>query len=60
MLKGDRPSRPDDGEISDQLWSMIERCWDVVPSHRMSAREVIVLLETELQHTLGFQTLSYS
>ena len=49
MLKGDRPPRPNHQEVSDRIWYMIERCWHVVPSERMSIGEVIVLLETELQ-----------
>ncbi|KAF9645215.1 kinase-like protein [Thelephora ganbajun] len=45
MLTGDRPSQPDNHEISDRLWDMIERCWDSMPSKRMSVGEVVGLLE---------------
>ncbi|KAF9644623.1 kinase-like protein [Thelephora ganbajun] len=47
ILKGDRPPRPDHHEISDRLWDIIERCWDSVPSKRMSVTEVVNLLEIE-------------
>jgi len=53
MLNGARPPRPDNHEISDRLWHMIERCWHNVPSKRMSAREAADLLETELRHRPG-------
>ncbi|KAF9644638.1 hypothetical protein BDM02DRAFT_3102592, partial [Thelephora ganbajun] len=47
MLRGDRPPRPNHHGISDPLWDMIERCWDSVPSKRMSVAEVLNLLGTE-------------
>ena len=49
MLSGARPARPNHHEISDRLWYMVERCWHVVPSERMSAEEAADLLETELR-----------
>jgi len=49
MLSGDRPLRPNHQEISVPLWYMLERCWHRVPSKRMTAGEVLNLLETELR-----------
>ena len=48
MLSGARPPRPGHHEISSRVWGVIERCWDGVPSRRMSIGEVTDILETEL------------
>jgi hypothetical protein len=48
MLSGARPPRPNHHEISDRVWYMIERCWHIVPSKRMSVEEVVDLLEAEM------------
>ena len=48
MLTGVRPSRQTRHNIPDRVWYMMERCWNDVPSKRMSAEEVVNLLETEL------------
>jgi hypothetical protein len=40
-----RPSRPINQELTDQLWEMIERCWREEPSQRPTIREVVALLE---------------
>ena len=47
MWKGGQPPRPDDPEVSDQVWEMMKRCWGRVPSERASIREVIRILEAE-------------
>ena len=51
MLAGARPQRQNHHGISDRVWDMIEQCWHNVPSKRMSAREAVNLLETELGRT---------
>ena len=53
MLNGARPPRPANRGIPDRVWYMIERCWHNVPSKRISAREVVNLLETELRRRPG-------
>jgi hypothetical protein len=53
MLNGTRPSRPNHHEVSDRIWRMIERCWHTVPSRRVSAGEVVELLEAELRRGVG-------
>lgn len=58
MLKGVRPPRPHDHEISDRMWHMIEQCWHPVPSQRMSIGEAVTLIKVELEHTPGSQALS--
>ena len=48
MLSGSRPLQPDDHELSDRVWRMIQSCWDPVASRRMPIKEVVALLEAEL------------
>ena len=58
MLNGARPPRQNHHEISDRVWDMIERCWHNVPSKRISAREAVDLLETEIGCTPDLCTSS--
>lgn len=51
MLKGSRPLRPNDCEIPDCLWHMVEQCWDIAPSQRMPIGEAANLLQAELRRT---------
>ena len=51
MFTGHRPPRPNHRDISDRLWEMVERCWHIVPSQRMSAGEAVIRLEAELRCT---------
>jgi len=51
MLSGARPPRPDNHDIPDRVWDVIERCWDSVPSRRLSVGEAVRILETELGRT---------
>ena len=50
MLSGARPSRPDNREVSDLVWRIIEGCWHSVASRRMPIEEVVPLLEAEQSH----------
>ena len=58
MLSGARPSRPNYHEISDQMWYLIEQCWDSVPSRRLSVGEAAGILEKELGRTSASCTSS--
>ena len=58
MLNGNRPSRQNKNEIPDREWHMIQQCWHKIPSKRMSAGEVVNLLETELGRTGSSRALS--
>lgn len=49
MLSGARPPRPGHQDVSDQVWCMIERCWQSVTSKSVLAGEVVDLLEGELR-----------
>ena len=48
MLKGRRPARPDHPELSDRLWKMIKKCWDVDPARRKAITEIVAALEAEV------------
>ncbi|KAF9651178.1 kinase-like protein [Thelephora ganbajun] len=58
MLNGDRPPRPDHPEVSDRVWYMIERCWNRIPSERMSIGGAVDLLEAELRRIPDSRALS--
>ena len=51
MLTGHRPPRTSHHEISDHLWDVVERCWHIMPSQRMSIGEAVTRLEIELRYT---------
>ena len=51
MLEGSRPPRPDDPELSDRVWDMINLCWESTPSQRITIADVVYVLETELKRT---------
>jgi hypothetical protein len=40
VLKGDRPSRPENPSLTDDLWVLIQRCWDQDPPLRPEILEV--------------------
>lgn len=48
-LAGERPSQPKNRVIlglSEDVWTLIEKCWDSIPSARPHAADILVLLET--------------
>ena len=49
VFKNDRPARPNHPEVSDGVWDAIQRCWDRDPFQRMTADDVVDLLEAEMQ-----------
>lgn len=51
MLEGSRPPRPDDPELSDRVWDMINLCWGSMPSQRITTEDVVYILEMELKQT---------
>ncbi|KAL0572052.1 hypothetical protein V5O48_009910 [Marasmius crinis-equi] len=51
VVRGIRPPRPDADEcpgLTDDIWSLIERCWNQNPNERPSMLEVVALLEQML------------
>jgi len=49
VFQNNRPSRPVHPEVSDRMWGMIQRCWERNPFQRMTATDVVELLEAEVQ-----------
>lgn len=48
ILQGERPTRPQEpqeGWFTDRIWQMLELCWQHQPTHRISARTVLLHLE---------------
>ena len=48
VFQNDRPPRPVHPEVSDRVWNMIQRCWERNPFQRMTAADVVDLLEAEM------------
>lgn len=45
IFTDERPSRPTHQQLSDQLWQVIEKCWQRDPSQRPTILEVVTFLE---------------
>lgn len=45
ITTNERPPRPAHQQLFDQLWEVIERCWQNDPSQRPAIREVVAFLE---------------
>lgn len=45
ITTNERPPRPAHQELSDELWEMIEKCWQKDPSQRPAIQEIVVFLE---------------
>jgi serine/threonine protein kinase len=48
ILQGERPVKPQEsqeGWITDNLWGILELCWKHQPTHRLSAKTVLLCLE---------------
>ena len=40
IVSGDRPSRPTHSGLTDELWKVIQRCWDQEAQKRPNALEI--------------------
>jgi len=40
VLAGGRPSRGQYPQVDDEIWYMLERCWNITPSFRPSMAEL--------------------
>lgn len=49
MVDGLRPPRPDNPELSDRVWDMINKLWEHTPSQRITIADAASVLETELR-----------
>ena len=48
VLEGERPERPRGAEgawFNDDIWSVLERCWNPTPSGRPKSMDVLIFLE---------------
>ena len=45
VLEGGRPERPEGGWFTDEIWSILERCWEREPGDRPSINCVLQCLE---------------
>ena len=45
IMDGERPKRPNCANITELLWSLIQRCWDKEARNRPKMRKVIAELE---------------
>jgi serine/threonine protein kinase len=48
ILEGERPVRPQEpegGRFTDGIWEILELCWQHQPTHRISAKTVLLYLE---------------
>ncbi|KAF9793040.1 kinase-like domain-containing protein [Thelephora terrestris] len=48
LFRNNRPPRPVHPEMTDRVWNMIESCWNQDPFKRMTAADVVDVLEAEL------------
>jgi len=46
VLRGNRPGRPTDPSVTDDLWEMIKRCWNREPERRPEISQVVLSLRT--------------
>ena len=46
VLSGDRPGRPIDPRLTDDLWDLTEHCWNHNPQWRPDISEVVLRLRT--------------
>ena len=45
VFNGDLPRRPSHHECSDDLWRIVQRCWEKDPENRIDANGVIDALD---------------
>jgi len=48
ILSGKRPERPTHPSLTDELWDLIQRCWDQEPQLRPGISEVVSYLQAAL------------
>jgi len=50
VLSGNRPERPSDPNLTDDLWDLTEHCWDQDPHRRPEVSEVVLRLRGPFTH----------
>ena len=48
ILQGERPSRPPHRDLTDNLWEVMQHCWNQEPSERPDMSEVLRVLRSPL------------
>lgn len=56
ILQGKRPERPEHPSFTDELWSLVQRCWDDAPHSRPPTSEVLGTLEVLTWRRLASDT----
>jgi len=47
MWRGTRPPRPNHPDVTDKVWTSIEKCWERDPSNRTTIKQVLRTLEAQ-------------
>ena len=53
VLSGKRPERPNHPALTDELWDLIQRCWDQVPQRRPGISDVACHLRSIVRQNRG-------
>jgi len=52
IIEGERPPRPVDPTLTDNVWTLVERCWDQEPQSRPGMKRVLQDLAPSLLQSL--------
>lgn len=52
IIKGERPPRPIDANLTDDVWELMKMCWDQDPKSRPEMRRVLQDLASGLLRSL--------
>ena len=44
IMRGERPPRPTHPTLTDELWALMQSCWDQVPHSRPEISKVLKVL----------------
>ena len=56
ILASERPDRPQDPDLSDQVWDMTVRCWRQDPARRPKMKKVVATLQKwQVFLSLGYE-----
>jgi hypothetical protein len=58
ILQGERPDRPTDQAFMEDMWLLMQRCWDGSPDPRPPASEVLGTLEVLICRRLASHALT--
>jgi len=58
IIQGERPPRPTNSALTDDVWALMEMCWEQEPQSRPVMREVLQVLAPSLLRSLYQSTKS--